>query len=123
MFLVYNPFVNQERKFDVEVEYHFFAKDRGRGERASKPPSGVARPPARDGERYFNHTKPQRFTPAIMGPQFDPSAGHPLMAGQGVPLASFPEGEYRLAIKVTDIVTGEVDSERCRIHDRSVTRR
>jgi hypothetical protein len=106
VFLVYNPFVNQERKFDVEVEYHFFTKT-GRGERASKPPSGVARPPARDGERYFNHTKPQRFTPAIMGPQFDPSAGHPLMAGQGVPLASFPEGEYRLAIKVTDIVTAK----------------
>jgi hypothetical protein len=29
------------------------------------------------------------------------------MAGQGVPLASFPEGEYRLAIKVTDIVTAK----------------
>jgi hypothetical protein len=29
------------------------------------------------------------------------------MAGQGVPLASFLEGEYRLAITVTDIVTGK----------------
>ena len=28
------------------------------------------------------------------------------MAGQGVPLASFSEGDYRLAIKVTDMVTG-----------------
>ena len=86
--LVYNPFVTAERKFDVEVEYHFFSRN------ADAP------------ERFFNRTKPQRFTPALMGPQFDPSAGHPLMAGQGVPLASFPEGDYRLAIKVTDIVTG-----------------
>jgi hypothetical protein len=107
VFLVYNPFVTPEKKFDIEVEYHFFTKSGDRRDRDGQPPAGVTRPPSRDGERYFNHTKPQRFTPAIMGPQFDPSAGHPLMAGQGVPLASFPEGEYRLAIKVTDIVTGK----------------
>jgi hypothetical protein len=105
VFLVYNPFVTSEGKFDIEVEYHFYAKVADAGEQSSAP--GVARPPTRDGERYFNHTKPQRFTPAILGPQFDPSAGHPLMAGQGVPLASFPEGEYRLAITVTDVVTGK----------------
>jgi hypothetical protein len=28
------------------------------------------------------------------------------MAGQGVPLAGFREGEYRLAIRVTDLVSG-----------------
>jgi hypothetical protein len=109
VFLVYNPFVTPERKFDVEVEYHFFTRNGGRarpgGDEAAD--AGGARPAARDGERYFNHTKPQRFTPAVMGPQFDPSAGDPLMAGQGVPLAPFPEGEYRLAIRVTDIVTGK----------------
>jgi hypothetical protein len=107
VFLVYNPFVTQEGKFDIEVEYHFYAKVRPGDERDGHSSPGVTRPPARDGERYFNHTKPQRFTPAILGPQFDPAAGHPLMAGQGVPLASFPEGEYRLAITVTDIVTGK----------------
>jgi hypothetical protein len=107
VFLIYNPFVTPERKFDIEVEYHFFTRTGDREGRDVTPPAGVVRPPARDGERYFNHTKPQRFTPAIMGPQFDPSAGHPLMAGQGVPLASFPLGEYRLAIRVTDIVTGK----------------
>ena len=106
VFLVYNPFVTPERKFDIEVEYHFFTKTGDRRD-GDGPSPGVTRPPARDGERYFNHTKPQRFTPAIMGPQFDPAAGHPLMAGQGVPLATFPQGEYRLAIKVTDIVTGK----------------
>jgi hypothetical protein len=29
------------------------------------------------------------------------------MAGQGVLLASFPEGEYRLAIRVTDVLTAK----------------
>ncbi len=107
VFLVYNPFVTPEGKFDIEVEYHFYAKVRTGDGRDVPASLGVARPPAREGERYFNHTKPQRFTPAILGPQFDPSAGHPLMAGQGVPLVSFPEGEYRLAITVTDVVTGK----------------
>jgi hypothetical protein len=107
VFLVYNPFVTSEGKFDIEVEYHFYAKVPNLEERGGPSPPGVTRPPVRDGERYFNQTKPQRFTPAILGPQFDPAAGHPLMAGQGVPLASFPEGEYRLAITVRDIVTGK----------------
>ncbi len=106
VFLVYNPFVTSEKKFDVEVEYHFFTTAGADSGRGRLPAAGVSAPPARDGERYFNHTKPQRFTPAIMGPQFDPAAGQPLMAGQGVPLAAFPEGEYRLTIKVTDVVTG-----------------
>jgi hypothetical protein len=108
VFLVYNPFVTPERKFDIEVEYHFFTKTGARQAPDQQDvPGDAGRPPAREGERYFNHTKPQRFTPAIMGPEFDPTAGQPLMAGQGVPLASFPEGEYRLAIRVIDIVTGK----------------
>ena len=58
------------------------------------------------GERYFNRTEPQRFNPAILGPTFDPVAGQPVLAGQGVPLAGFPGGEYRLSIRVTDRVAG-----------------
>ena len=50
----------------------------------------------------MTRTDPQRFNPALMGPQFDPTAGHPVMAGQGILLSSFPEGEYRLGITVTD---------------------
>jgi hypothetical protein len=42
-----------------------------------------------------------------MGPHFDPGAGQPVMAGQGVPLSGFPEGQYRLAIRVTDIIAGK----------------
>lgn len=104
VFLVYNPSVSPEKKFDIEVEYHFFRRTGGPG-RAAVPKS-AARPLEREGEQYFNRTKPQRFTPAIMGPQFDPTAGQPVMAGQGVPLAAFPVGDYRLAITVTDVLSG-----------------
>ena len=88
MFLVYNLTVAPDRKFDVQVEYHFFMRKH-------------------EGETYLNRTEPQRFSPATVGPQFDPTAGHPLMAGQAVPLAGFQDGEYRLAIRVTDLISGK----------------
>ncbi len=104
VFLVYNPSVTPAKHFDLEVEYHFFRKSRA-GEEGPGPntPAGVAPLP---GERYFNRTEPQRFNPVILGPDFDPAAGQPVLAGQGVPLAGFPEGEYRLFVKVTDLVAG-----------------
>ncbi len=100
LFLIYHPTVTTERKFDLQVEYHFFRRG-GAG-----PARGGDHPPALPGERYFNHTDPQRFTPAVLGEQFDPSAGQPVLAGQGVPLAGFQEGEYRLAILITDHLAG-----------------
>jgi hypothetical protein len=104
VFLVYNPSVTPANHFDLEVEYHFFRKNRA-GEEGPGPaaPAGVA---ALAGERYFNRTEPQRFNPAILGPTFDPAAGQPVLAGQGVPLAGFPGGEYRLSVRVTDLVGG-----------------
>jgi hypothetical protein len=87
VFLVYNPFVTRDKHFDLEVEYHFFRQ------------SG-------NGETYFNRTEPQRFNPVSLGPHYDPSAGQPVMAGQGVPLVGFDAGDYRLVIKVTDRVSG-----------------
>jgi hypothetical protein len=42
-----------------------------------------------------------------LGAQFDPAAGHPVMAGQGIPLAGFRDGNYRLAIRVIDLISGE----------------
>jgi hypothetical protein len=104
VFLVYNPTVTSEKHFDVQVEYHFFQHVVG----GSKVEDAAgSHPPARDGERYFNHTDPQRFNPAIMGAQFDPGAGQPVLAGQGIPLAGFDRGDYRLAIKVTDLLSGK----------------
>ena len=86
------------------MEYHFFMRNAGRPG-GNTPVPGQARPAARPGETYFNRTEPQRFNPLVLGPQFDPAAGHPVMAGQGVPLTAFQPGEYRLAITVTDRVS------------------
>jgi hypothetical protein len=105
VFLVYNPTVTPEKKFDLQVEYHFFRV--GQGTTADATAAAAPHPPEREGERYFNHTEPQRFNPAIMGAQFDPNAGHPVMAGQGIPLAGFEQGDYRLAIRVTDLISGK----------------
>ena len=105
VFLVYNPMVTTERQFDVKVEYHFFRKD---GKPRSEPAGGgPAHSVARAGERYFNHTEPQRFNPALMGAAFDPAGGEPVLAGQVVPLGGFEEGEYRLELQVLDLLSGK----------------
>jgi hypothetical protein len=81
--LIYNPKTDSGNKPDVTVEYNFYAK-------------------GGDGEKFFNKTNPQNLNAQTLPPQFDFAAGHQLQAGQAVPLASFPEGDYRLEIKVTD---------------------
>lgn len=80
--IIYNPKIDSMNKPDVLVEYTFYSKA--------------------GGEKYFNKTTPQALNAQTLPPQFDVAAGHQLQAGQGVPLASFPEGDYRLEIKVTD---------------------
>lgn len=59
-----------------------------------------------DGETYFNKTEPQVLNATTLPPQFDIAAGHQLPGSIVIPLASFPEGEYRLEIKLTDSVSG-----------------
>jgi hypothetical protein len=103
VFLIYNPNVTPDKQFDVQVEYHLFRKDPGAPAEAESPEAG--HPPARAGERYVTRTNPQRFNPSLMGVHFDPSAGDPLMAGQGIRLSSFEDGEYRLGITVTDLLS------------------
>jgi hypothetical protein len=104
VFLVYNPLVTADRQFDVQVEYHFFRKvEPGDG---STEAGSTPQPGERTGEKYYNHTDPQRFNPALMGTGFDPSGGQPVMAGQVIPLGGFREGDYRLAVKVTDLLSG-----------------
>ena len=82
--LIYNPKTDAANKPDVFVEFNFFTKDA----------AGV--------EKAFNHTAPQSLNASTLPPQFDFAAGHQLQTGQAIPLASFPEGSYRLEIKVTD---------------------
>jgi hypothetical protein len=81
--LIYNPKTNADNKPDITVEYNFYAKEAG-------------------AEKFFNKTNPQNLNAQTLPPQFDFAAGHQLQAGQAIPLGSFPEGDYRLEIKVTD---------------------
>jgi hypothetical protein len=87
VFLIYNPTVTADRNFDIEVDYSLFRRENGGA-----------------GERYVTRTTPQRFKPASMDATFDPVSG-PILAGQGILLSSFQEGEYRLGITVTDVTS------------------
>jgi len=82
--LIYNPKTDPMNKPDVTVEYNFYQK-----------PAGAA-------EKFFNKTSPQVLNGTTLPAAFDLSLGHQLQTGQSVPLASFPAGDYRLEIKVTD---------------------
>jgi hypothetical protein len=83
VFQIYGAKIGDDQKPDVAVDYVFYTKDAS-------------------GEKLFNRTPTQRLFAGSLPPNFDPAAGHQLMTGQGIPLASFPEGDYRLEIKVTD---------------------
>jgi hypothetical protein len=107
VFLVYHPMVTAERQFDVKVEYHFFRKTERYDDTREPAESELTHPPVRPGERYFNHTDPQRFNPALMGAAFDPANGEPVMAGQIVPLSGFELGEYRLDVRIMDLLSGK----------------
>jgi len=82
--LIYNPKTDPMNKPDVTVEYNFYQK-----------PAGAP-------EKFFNKTSPQVLNGTTLPAAFDMSMGHQLQTGQAVPLASFPAGDYRLEIKVTD---------------------
>ncbi|MDE3156577.1 MAG: hypothetical protein KGN76_15865 [Acidobacteriota bacterium] len=89
VFMIYNTGIDATtKKPDVTVEYEFYQK-------------------TGDSEKFFNKTSPQDFNAKTLPPQFDPAAGHQLVAGQTIPLATFPVGDYRLAIKVTDKTSGK----------------
>jgi hypothetical protein len=87
--LIYNPKVDSANKPDVTVEYNFYQK------------------PAGQPEKFFNKTSPQNLNAQTLPPNFDFAAGHQLQTGQAVPLASFPEGDYRLEITVTDKIANK----------------
>ena len=75
-------------KPDITIEYNFHQK-------------------TGDAEKYFNKTAPQDLNAQTLPPQFDVTAGHQLPGSLVVPLTSFPEGDYRLEIKVTDKISGK----------------
>ena len=101
-FLIYNPAVGADKHFDVQVDYHVFRNDPGGQDRGINP---LETRGARPGERYVTRTNPQRFNPSMMGSRFDPTAGTPILAGQGILLSGFEAGDYRLEITVTDLLS------------------
>ena len=86
---IYNPMLTPEKKFNLEATYTFYRQEGGT-------------------EKRFNSTEPQTFSAETMGAGFDPSGNSSIQAGQGVPLQSFPEGTYRLEIKITDKLSAKV---------------
>jgi hypothetical protein len=89
--LIYNAKTDGANKPDVTVEFNFYSKEAG------GDPQG----------KFFNKTRPQELNAQTLPPQFDFAAGHQLQSGQAVPLASFPEGDYRLEIIVTDKIANK----------------
>lgn len=88
-FLIYNAKTDAMNKPDVSVEYNFYSK------------------PATGDEKFFNKTAVQSLNASTLPKEFDMSLGHQLSTGQGVQLTSFPAGNYRLEIKVTDKLSGK----------------
>jgi hypothetical protein len=88
VFWIYGATTDASKKPDVQVEYNFHQK-------------------TAEGEKYFNKTAPQQLNATTLPPQFDMAAGHQLPGSLVVPLASFPAGDYRLEIKVTDKPSGK----------------
>jgi hypothetical protein len=58
-------------------------------------------------EKYFNRTNPQELNAKTLPAEFNLALGHQLLSSLSVPLASFPPGDYRLEIKVTDKPSGK----------------
>lgn len=97
--LIYNSQTDATNKPNVTIEYNFCQAAAG-----NQPKEGE---PCKAGEKLFNKTNPQALNATTLPPEFDLALGHQLQSGQAVPLASFPEGEYRLEIKVTDKVSNK----------------
>ncbi len=88
VFWIYGATQDAAKKPDVQIEYNFHQK-------------------TAEGEKYFNKTAPQQLNASTLPPQFDMAAGHQLPGSLVVPLASFPAGDYRLEIKITDKPSGK----------------
>jgi hypothetical protein len=90
LFWVYGVQPDALQKPDVQIDYSFHQK-------------------LPEGEKYFNKTAPQvlNATSAMLPAEFDLSAGHLVPGMLNVPLASFPPGDYRCEVRVTDKLSGK----------------
>lgn len=88
VFWIYGASEAAGGKPDVTIEYAFHQK-------------------LAEGEKYFNRTQPQALNAQTLPPEFSVAAGHQLPGTLTIPLASFPAGDYRLEIKVSDKASGK----------------
>ena len=86
-FVVYNAASAVDDKPDVEVQYVFYRAADG-------------------GDSFFARTRPEIFNADTLSREFRLSSGDLIVAGQEASLARFSDGNYRLAITVTDRVSG-----------------
>jgi hypothetical protein len=84
VFYVYHPMMGADGKPDLQADYAFYSDNAG-------------------AERLFTRSVPQLFNAQTLPPDFNPAA-HQIMGGQSTSLESFPFGDYRLEVKVTDKV-------------------
>ena len=82
VFYVYNPVPAPDGKPNLQTEYTFYATNAG-------------------AERPFTTSPPQIFNSGTLPPDFNPAV-HQIMGGEAVSLATFPDGDYRLEVKVND---------------------
>jgi hypothetical protein len=84
VFFVYGATDAGGGKPNVTLDYSFYVKANG------------------EAEKYFNKTAPQELNGTTLPPDFNVAAGHQVPGMLSIPLSSFPVGDYRLEIKVTD---------------------
>ena len=84
VYYVYHPALAGDGKPNLQADYSFYSNN-----------GGV--------EQLFIKTAPQLFDAQTLPPDFNPAV-HQIMGGQAIPLGTFPYGDYRLEVKVTDKV-------------------
>lgn len=87
-FIIYGVVLGDDKKPDVTIEWQPYKKG----------PLGEAK---------FRGVAPQKLNSETLPPGFDVAQGHQLVGSLNVPVEAFDQGDYRLAIKVTDNKSGK----------------
>ncbi len=89
VFFVYGTGLDAAGKPNLTMEYNFYQKQA-------------------DGmDKYFNKTSPQDVNANTLPPSFNLATGSVVPGGIAVPVTSFPLGDYRLEVKITDKISGK----------------
>jgi hypothetical protein len=90
MFVIYNNGVDAIQKPDLAVDYNFY----------QKPPDGP--------EKFFNKTDTFLLNAQTLPKEFDVAKGYLVLVPQEIPAGVFPEGSYRLEIRIADKILKKV---------------